>query len=326
MRKQNLFLGGVLLVLLLFAYRVWTEEASPALTSGNYTIWVGSVDQIDSVAYSYGLGHIRIERRRDSEWGDYLWGTAVAADSDTLNFIPSPGFPVGIDGESIMSGMATLRAHREFGVLTEEQKSEYGFLTDSTATLVVYFRNGPREVTIGGGSFGSADRYAFEPTSGRGFVLPNDHLHLLEGGARFLLERRLHAYSREDVRSARLTSSGGEEVMVVNRPGELGTSSWSLQEEPNSVNPALTDFMERLNSLWFTDITDTADRSLLTSVARADFFGGDGRRLGYLELFRWDGIEGSPSYYLETEVTRAPVLVAYIDASQQIESEIARFF
>jgi len=328
MRRQNLVLTGALFLSLFLAYRIWTEEASPVLNTGDFTIWRGDATQVDSVTYTSQVGHVRIERRTDPVWGGYLWGVALGGeqgeDSDTVNFDPSPGFRVGQDGETVIAAFAHLTALREFGVLTDVQAEGYGLAADSVARLRVYFHNEVREIAIGPASYGSSDRYAMD-TRGVGYVLTNEYVNLIEGGARFLKERRLHAYSPEDVRTARLQSSDGE-LLLVRTAGQYGNASWSPQSEPESVNPALTNFMETFNSLWFSDITNIAQRDLITAVARADFFGGDGRQLGYLELFRWDGIEGSPLYYIETEVTREPVEVLYIDTPQALERELPTLF
>jgi hypothetical protein len=319
--RQNYLLAAVLAVGLFLAYRIWTEEASPVLASGDFSIWRGEVSEIDSVTYSDRRGYTRIERRVDPEWGDYYWGVAEALEPDTSVFIPSPGFLVGIDGQNVVEGLANLTAIREFGSLTEEQRVEYGFVSDSTATLIVYFSDGPREVTIGGASFGSTDRYALDPVNDRAFILNNELIKLLRGGARDIKERRLHAFSPEDVRTAHLTSSQGE-VALVRTAGEFGAENWSFESEPGSANPALTSFMQSYNSLWYSDISNVAQRDLVESVARVDYFGGDGRQLGYLELFRWEGPGGTPLYYIESEVTRNPVEVLYLDTPKAIEAEL----
>jgi hypothetical protein len=325
MRRLNLVLGGILALTLFMAYQIWTEEASPVLTSGDFTIWRGEVSQVDSITYTFRRGHTRIERRTDPQWGEYFWGAASSSDPDTLNFVPSPGFLVGVDGRPLVASLANLMAVREFGELGEDALEEYGFSSDSTATLRVYFRDGAREVAVGGVSHGSSDRYALDPATGRAFVLANEVFNLLEGGARFLQERRLHVYSPEDVRTARLTSPGGELALVRN-VGQYGAANWSLELEPEAVNPALTNFMDLYNSLWYSDITKVAQRELLESVARVDYFGGDGRQLGYLELYRWDGPGGTPLYYLETEVTRSPVEVPFLDTPRAIEKELPTLF
>jgi hypothetical protein len=325
MGKQNYILGGLLAASLFWAFLIWTEEASPVLSSGDFSIWRGAASQIDSITYTDLKGHTRIERRVDPQWGEYFWGAAIARMADTANFVPSPGFLVGLDGQNVVAGLANLMAVREFGTLSDDQREEYGFASDSTATLVVYFRDGAREVTVGGASHGSTDRYALDPVTDRAFILTNEFFSLLEGGARFLQERRLHVYSTEDVRTARLVAPQGE-LGLVRNTGEYGVARWTLETDPDGVNPALTNFMEAYNSLWFSDITNTAQRDLLESVARVDYFGGDGRQLGYLELLRWDGPGGTPMYYLETEVTRAPVEVPFLDTPQKVASELPTLF
>lgn len=323
--RQNYLFGALLALGLFFSYRIWTEEASPSLSSGSFSIWRREVSQIDSVTYSHRWGHTRIERRADPEWGDYFWGVAEGVSSDTTDFIPSPGFLVGVEGGNIIRSLANLNAVREFGTLTDEQRVEYGFVADSTATLIVYFSDGPREVTIGGASFGSNDRYALEAGSDRAFILNNQLFSLMESGARFLQERRLHVYSPEDVRTVNLTSPTGE-LSFVRTAGDFGAESWSLASEPGSVNPAVTNFMKSYNSLWYNDISNVAQRDLIESIARADYFGGDGRQLGYLELFRWEGPGGTPVYYIETEVTREPVEVPFMDTAQSVEAELPNLY
>ncbi|RMH39204.1 MAG: hypothetical protein D6689_17380, partial [Deltaproteobacteria bacterium] len=179
--KRGPIIHGVLLVATAaFAYQTWTRDKTVKVERAQFVLWDGRPADIVSVDYDVkDKRTIHIERRSDDQ-GSYLWGIATrttiipakksapggdqagagARDAGVAEPEPQPEvktttkeFPVGESGDKLLEGLAPMRALRELGALTDEQRKEYG-LEDAGTQLTVNFQSGSHTLILGGRVYG----------------------------------------------------------------------------------------------------------------------------------------------------------------------------
>jgi hypothetical protein len=205
---------------------------------------------------------------------------------------------------------------RDLGVPAARARQGYGLDTARTH-LVIRFRDGSRELLIGGTTYVAGDRYVLDSTSGHAYVLPQGTVAPLESAAQMLPERRLHAFQPERVAAATLRGAG-RTLSMHRLPGAGGAagaaagatpSGWAPVEGTQRPDPAFGTFMQRLDGLWAASYAAREDPRTLATVFRLDYADRWGRPLGFLELFRNPGPGPSPQYFVRTELTRVLVRI-----------------
>jgi hypothetical protein len=107
-------------------------------------------------------------------------------------------FPVGKEGRDVVASLSHLRALKDLGKLSDQQKEEYG-LTDSKENLTVFFKGGKqRSLIVGERVFGGSDRYVLQADSGKGYVLSHSEiLRHIDGAETSLGLKDLHRFQEE---------------------------------------------------------------------------------------------------------------------------------
>jgi hypothetical protein len=311
---------AVLLVAsLALAFRTWTHEDRGETAAGTVQPWQRRADDVVALEYTRPGQRLEIQRRGTGD-AAYLWATV-----DTSAFV------VGADaGQRLLDALASPHALRDLGTPDARERHGYGLDTARTR-LLIRFRDGSRDLLMGGTTYMTGDRYVLDHASGHVYVLPQGAVSPLDDAAQMLPERRLHAFTPERV--AAVTLRGAGRTLSMRRlagagggTGEAGApapSGWAPAAGPERPDPAFGTFMQRLDGLWAASYAAREDSRTLVPVLRVDYADRWGRPLGFLELFRRPGSGPSPEYFARTELTRVLVRL-YPGAGDNLAADVAQ--
>jgi hypothetical protein len=237
-------------------------------------------------------------------------------------------FPVGEQGDELFASYAPLRALRELGALTDEQRKEYG-LDASKTQLTVYYGNAQRSLAIGDRVYGGSDRYAIDAESGRAYVIAGEVVSPLEGSEAALRERDLLPFTSDQVKTATLaTPNQTRELVRGDNEGPHGreAATWAYADAPMDNDQTLANFMTRLEKLVPTEYLPERREDSMTRVVLVTYRGADGAQLGTLALYRAEAAAGAePEYFLRTENTRVLGQVP-APSAEQIDKDLEQLF
>ena len=319
MSKSVVGHGILLLVTLAAAGVTWSRQSRAAAAPGSVPIWQADPDQLTAVDYAFKGGHLQLERRSDSA-GAYVW--ARFAPAPVGDSTPTPiQFLVGDAGQQVLRDLAEPRALRDLGAADAAHERQYG-LTDAAARLEVVAGGVKHDLLVGGPVFASGDRYVKDSSTGRVYVLPPEAITSLETSESSLAERKLHAFSDDDVASAVIrTSRGRTTLRRISAPGV--PDAWAPSSSPNRSDPTMSNFMQRVGQLFPVRSAPDVDVGGLTEVVRIDYRDSSDKPLGWLRVLRT--ASAKPDYYLETEHLRAPAR-GYAGALEQIARDVEQLF
>ncbi len=288
--RFHAILFGVVLIATFFT---WSRDISYDEEENTVRIWDRDSTDVLAIHYQTPEVEIRIERRTDQA-GDFLWGTEIVG-GDAQR---TAEFPVGPPGHNLVDRIAGLRTVRDLGPLSTEMMAMFG-IAGSADRLTVRFRDEQRELILGDAVYGSEQRYAYEPATGMGHVLPRDIVTTLANGQGAIRERWVHRFPEEDLARVRVELGGN--VRTMSRLGD--TDEWV---DPGSQSPdvAFGTFMQRVGEVaiaGFAGLPGPGARVLV----RIEYLGRDNEPLGFMELLRDDSREADP-YFIVTETTRIP--------------------
>jgi len=313
--------GILLLLTLLLAYPTWTRERTRPTDIQGVVIWDRDTTELRSIAYRSPVREVEITRR--TEDGDaFLWAREIVpgsgGDSTTADTL---GYPVGVSGEELVRGMAELRVIRDLGMLDSARAGDYG-LDDPSASIVLGFADGAREIQVGDSIYGGSDRYGRDVSSGRTFVLPGTLVRPLRIGSGAIRERAVHYFLDADIARVRLEVRGREREMT-RTGGSAGQAAvWTEPDDPGQPDLTFANFMERLGQLSIAGFDDEVSERSLDRLLRVDYTGRDGEALGFVELFR--NVEGG-AYFLRSERTRVPARTVQVFA-ERVEQDLSQIF
>jgi hypothetical protein len=229
-------------------------------------------------------------------------------------------FLVGEQGVELARSLAEPRALRDLGEVDAEREREYG-LVEGTTRLETDLAGETRALIVGGPVFGTGDRFVKDPESGRVYVLPGTHFPYLDS-PETLTERRLHAFTPDEVATVVLRASGAARTMR-RESSSSGVASWAPADAPDRPDETFATFMERVQQLWADQYAPDVDRATLDELARLDYMDERGEPLGYLVLLR---AKAEPAaFYLATEYSRVPVR-AFADAAEALARDVEQLF
>lgn len=313
---------GALLVLMLgLAYPTWTRERTRPTDVRGVVIWDRDTTELRSIVYRSPAREVEISRRRE-DGEAFLWAREVvpgsggdSATADTLRY------PVGVSGGELFRGLAGLRVIRDLGMVDSAKAGEYG-LDDPSASLVLGFADGEREIQVGDSIYGGSDRYGRDVPSGRTFVLSGSLVRPLRIGSGAIRERAVHYFLDADIARVRVETRGREREMT-RSDGSAGQAAvWAEPDDPGRPDVTFANFMERLGQLSIAGFDDDVPEGSLARLFRVDYAGRDGEALGFVELFR--DVEGG-AYYLRSERTRVPARTVQVFA-ERVEQDLSQIF
>lgn len=321
--------GILLAVMLIFAYQAWTpNETRPTTTNrdGSVTIWELSPDQVRAVTYERAGRTTTVVERREEQGNAYLWGRSFEpSPRDSSEETATDEFPIGEQGEDVWERLAHLRALRDLGVLDDAAKEQYA-LNDTERRLTVSTAAAERILEVGGTIYATNHRYAFDPVSGRGYVLADQMVQTLEGASSTLRLQKLHRFSRDDVATVTVRGALGERTMT-RRIGALGSADvWVSPDAPDEPDQTFENFMNHVQPLAFSSFAPTVSVDTMQFLVRIDYGGAAEAPIGFLEVYRvavdqpgvWD-------YYLQTEATRIPAR-AHRSLAERVDRDLAGLF
>ena len=198
---------------------------------------------------------------------------------------------------------------------------EYG-LDDSSASVNLRFVDEERTVQLGDSIYGASDRYAWDRSTGRAFVLPGSLVRPLRIGSGALRERSVHHFQDVHVERVLVQALGRQREMVRSGGATEAATAWS--DPAGSRGPDLTfgNFMERVDQVAIAGFEDEVTVASLERVLRVEYVGSEDEPLGFLELFRRP--EGG-DYYLRSERTRVPARTIQAFA-ERVEQDLSQIF
>ena len=326
--------GVFLAFALILAYQAWSpgERRSAAVSAdGSATVWELPPDRLQSVTYRGPISTISIERRQE-QGTSYLWGSSFPSSSrDSTAEAPAEGaapaseFPLGQDGEEAWQRVAHLRGLRDLGVLDDSAKAQYE-LNDPERRLTVSSTDAERVLEIGGTVYASSHRYAYDPSSGRGYVLADLMIRALESGPTNLQLRQLHRFDSDDVVTVTVRGESGERTMTRRAGGGRSSDVWVSPDAPDEPDQTFENFMNHVRPLAFSGFASAASTDTMQFLVRIDYRDRAEEPLGFLELYRAaDDQSDVWNYYLRTEATRI-LGMAHRSLAERVDRDLGDIF
>ena len=223
-------------------------------------------------------------------------------------------FPIGKGGRDLVTSLAHLRALRDLGKLSDQQKEEYG-LVDSKENLTVFFKGGKQyNLIVGERVFGGSDRYVLQADSGKGYVLSHaEILRHIDGAETSLGLKDLHRFQEDaddqappktpqdpnapkpkkdrypGVQSILIEGGSNSRELVrsdTSDPKGETTLGWAGKDKPGQADLSLSNFLSQVDRLKPTDYDPAIDESSLEKVLSIKYRGGGSKVLGQFELFK----------------------------------------
>jgi hypothetical protein len=366
---KGVIVHGVLLaVMLVYGYRTWTRDRSVEPTAGQVVVWDRAVGDVQSVVYTSARKTVKVERRGQGA-DTYWWGTEIRTDkrqkpaakpevTSDAGVPPAPTgdagvpapkplpeeeiitttnqFPIGTTGEDLIKGVASLRALRALSAITDETKKEYGLELGDTS-LAVVFKDGTRTFVIGNKVSGGKERYAFEPDTGKAYVLSGSFIDPLEVGASQLRPSEPKGFDAALLAGVEIKAGAksrkATRITTTNEKGDQ-TKTWG---DGGKADQTLANFVDSIDRLRTSQYEADLAITDLTPVVAVTFLDAQGRKLSTLTVYKRDKAGDLPTdgtadptappptitdYYLVTEKTRVPGVITKA-AGERIEQDIA---
>jgi hypothetical protein len=224
-------------------------------------------------------------------------------------------FPIGSDGVKLIEQLAHLRALRDLGKLSDQQKEEYE-LTDSKENLTVFFAGGEQHsLLVGGRVFGGSDRYVLDTDSGKGYVLSNSEIMRHVDSAETSLGLKvLHAF-QEDLEEPAApldpkapkpkkdvfapvgkiqveAPSGTRELVRAQSTDPKGgvVTGWTAADKPGPPDLTFANFLTQVDRLKPTEYDPSLAPATLTKVLTLRYSKPGGGDLGTFELYKKENV------------------------------------
>jgi len=351
---------GVLLVaMLLFAYQTWTRDTSVKPTTGNIVLWDEKPTALTAIIHETGDRTVKIERKGDGG-AAYFWGTDTKV-SKPPTPAPPPGdgqppptppaptttvreFPAGEAIAPLVTGFSAMRAIRDLGPLSDEQKKEYE-LADATKTVSVVFGGKTHTLVLGDRVLGGKDRYVFDVDRGHGYVIAGQLIEPLEGGERNLQPKTVIP-TGDDVAAIEITA--GDKHKAVSRisiADENGkqVKTWG-DAQTKKADQTTANFLTKIETaLRPTKYDPALDVKAMPPLVTVTYKDAKGKVLGKLDLYKQEKPAPAPpagaptpplgtpppapvtEYYVATDRTRVAAQVSKA-AGDQVEQNIGTVF
>lgn len=257
---------------------------------------------------------------------------APAADSVAPEAADEPErvseFPVGEQGDSLITGLAQLRAVRDLGEADDDLRAAYGFADSTVSTVTLRQRDGAeRTLALGGTAIGGSDRYVLDVERNRVFAVPVAVVRPLETSQML----RLTEYQRfepDDVARVAVTAGGAQRTMERRDAGATAQVTWSPPDSEQQ-DPAFASFMEQVDQLWVSEFVPEASVDSLELMLRIDYYSRRDDAIGFIELYRAQGgdgeAQGSPRYFMRSP--RTVVLgEVYGPLGERLEQDVETLF
>lgn len=310
--KRGPIIHGVLLVaVLIFAYQTWTREEKTEPKIGTVDVWSKQTGTLTSLLFETKDRTVRVEQRTDGA-DKYLWGKETrvtrkrkhppkpktppdagpepAAPEEPAEEVTTNTreFPVGDDAETMWDHFTHLKALRDLGVLSDEDRKKYG-VADSTDNITAVFTDGERSLILGGKIYGSQDRYVLDTENNHGYAVAGTVLRSLYSGETSLRVKKLHKYKADDVHTARLSKPDGSErnLVRITVPGaKRDTTTWADAKTPDHPDQTMANFLTEIEKVKPSRFYEDLDEKTLTPLLTIEYHDAKGATLGRFEMFK----------------------------------------
>lgn len=307
MMRGPIIHGVLLVAALAFGYQTWTREKKVEPKTGKVVVWSIAADKVSAVVYQTKDRDVRLDRKA-GERGAYLWGTEArttrvrpptkpgetAPPAEETTTTTSREFPADERADEAVADLAQLRALRDLGELTEEDKAKYE-LTDSTDSVTVYYDGGQHSLILGGRVYGGADRYVIDTATNRGYAIAGKIIAPLHGGESGMNLRKLHTFTDDDVGKVALTGDalGGKQLGLLRTEvdGETGKKKgWADERTPDKLDQTLANVLDRIGEKVRPTQYDSEEaitkRAPLTKLMTARYTDKRGKEIGFFEMYK----------------------------------------
>lgn len=185
------------------------------------------------------------------------------------------------EARELLEAIATLRAVRSLGQVSEDRLKEFGLTGAETGELTLEVKGTSHQFTIGGRTPGGGDVYAQDKQSGAVYVLPGDVTKDVELADNRLMERDLLT-PPEDKEVSRVVLSHGDKSRAIVHSTE-SPSFWTDESAPQDKNETLTNWMKKFERLRATEYVE-GELPGIEILAVAKFTTAKGEELGQIEL------------------------------------------
>lgn len=334
--RQVVILTGLLAVALVGSYTTWTADDAETVKAGEVLVYNAGKDDLQKIVWDGKKGRVELERRSDAA-GDYLWivsterkevpvkapepSTEGAGDNpppeaaDAEDDAPAePAAPEtelvettsqylgNTSADEVWTSFSPLKALRELGPVSGKDLSVLGF-DEPTATMTVVRRSGPLELTVGGETYGSKDRYV--RVGDKLYLVDDAALRPLEFANARLLERALHPLAEKDVGSVSVQTPDGKTLVGTQQNADdRAKAYWAREGTPDATDEVLGTW---LGKLWRLRIQSYADPSEVGAALEPVFaytVTGDGTSWT-VEIVRETGDTGKEEYYARSTYNRS---------------------
>ena len=222
-------------------------------------------------------------------------------------------FPIGKGGRELVESLSHLRALRDLGKLSDQQKEEYG-LTDSKENLTVFFKGGKQySLIVGERVFGGSDRYVLQSDSGKGYVLSNSEImRHIDGAETSLGLKDMHRFQEDaeeeppktpqdpnmpkpakdrypGVQNIQIEGGKNSKELVradATDPKGVKTLGWASKDKAGQADISLSNFLSQIDRLRPTEYDPSVSESSLEKILTVKYTGGGGKVLGQFEFFK----------------------------------------
>ena len=243
-------------------------------------------------------------------------------------------FPLAdVIAKDLIGGWAAARAQTELGAVDDAKKKEYKLDTTKTTLTIAFKAGGTRTFLIGGAVYSSADKYAIDTQSNTGYVLSQKLLSGLEQG-----ELGLHLTDPRGFEMKKLEAVGVEaagKTKQAKKVEQAGANDSKVKvwgdADTGKGDQTLANFIDNINSLSPTEYASSLKPGDMTQIVKLTYKDERGAQLGTLVLYKHlsagelapgeeldpaNPPKGKTEYYILTEKTRVPAMVASQNAER----------
>jgi hypothetical protein len=309
--KGALTHAALLVVALVAALTTWTRDPAAA---GDPTVqvWEHGATDVTAVTYRSGSHTVELERRGEGA-ESHLWGKETfpapqdmlaPGDSATPGATPltTEEYPLETQGDTLFARLAELRAIRDLGPSDDEKLATYG-LGGPEPSLIVRFADGTERTLIFGNSVaGGGPRYMLDVEAAHVYIVSPELVIPFEGGGGSLRLIRYLGFPSDDVSAVTVRVGATERTMQRRMVDTPARPVWT----PNNSDTPDVAFgllmQQLLENLWVLHYHPNVAQIALQPLLRAEFV-GQGRELGWIELFKEERPGGTTRYYMRTHRT-----------------------
>ncbi len=333
--RSEWILGGLLAVALTASYLTWTSDSGEEATvTDGAPIYTASADDLAAVTWKGEKATIKVERRQDAT-GPYLWVTVVeqvqkrepgapeapsAAEEPTTPEDPdaeeapateppeAPAAPIEYEdrtteflgndaADTMWAAFAPLVAMRQLDTtLDATQEAAFGF-DKATATIEVQRKSGPLDLTVGGETYGSKDRYL--KADGKVWLVADATVRPLQYGKTRLMERRLQPLDEAKMEKVVVEHAGGSTTFAQQNKDDRAQAFWTRDgaTEKAELESTWLGKLFRLRVQSYDKIPE--DVTLVPKMAFTVV--GDGKS------YKVELLEGGDQYWARSSYSRAVV-------------------